>query len=374
MSRLLPVFLMILLSANCSNAVAEDLSLRRSSAKQQILVLNNGNVERGILTPRPGGFDVALNPGRMFVADSQVRFQAVSMEDAYYKMRASVQELTPEIHVELSRWCTKNQLLSFAKKELLDALFLHPDHTTARLMLERMTRNENRKQQASQSDDVDRAKRMTEHVAARSVLPERRSLGGLPQSLAVTFTRRIQPVLSNKCARCHSHDRNSFNVVSVRNGSSAVMTEQNLASVLNQIDFDDPPNSPLLSATLGLHGGSRQLLFSGPSGRSQVSQLRQWITAVAGEIGPRADAAQKTSHHSPAGIVQTAAAMDMTPVNVGSEAGLLIATHSTSRDKTRSAEKQTLEAVIATRHDEFDPDVFNRRFHGQTSSFVPPSQ
>ena len=66
----------------------EDLPLRRENGSQQLLILNNGNVVKGHFTRRTGGFDVALNPGRMFIAEGQIRFQASSMEDAYLKMRA----------------------------------------------------------------------------------------------------------------------------------------------------------------------------------------------------------------------------------------------------------------------------------------------
>ena len=123
---------------------ADDLPLRNRNAEQQILILNDWNVVKGRFTRRTGGVDVALNPGRMFIAERQIRFQATSMEDAYLKMRSSIQNLTPTNHIDLSRWCSANKLPTFARKELLDALFLNPDHETARLMLESLTREESR--------------------------------------------------------------------------------------------------------------------------------------------------------------------------------------------------------------------------------------
>ncbi len=351
-------------------AASDELQLRADRATSQLLVMNSGSVVRGQLTQRPGGFDVALNPGRMFVADTQIRFKATDISDAYNKLRGSIQDLTPTTHIELARWCIDNRLPSFAKKELLDALYLNPDHSTARLMLERLTREEQRTlQRQSTPDKAALEKRIADNIAMRDVLPERRSLGGLPQHLAVMFTRRIQPLLSNKCgnARCHSPGRNDFAVASIRRGSSAVIAEQNLAAVLTQIDYSDPNSSPLLSAASGLHGGSRQLLFPGTTGRTQVQQLRDWVAGVAEEIGQGPVTARSTEPSAESSVVKTARnTTAFEDLNDGL-AGLLTETHETVRDRRSTQQKLSKEAVIATRQDKFDPDVFNRQFHGQTA-------
>lgn len=347
---------------------ADDLPLRTRNAEQQILILNDGNVVKGQFTRRTGGVDVALNPGRMFIAEGQIRFQATSMEDAYLKMRSSMQNLTPTNHIELSRWCIANKLPTFARKELLDALFLNPDHETARLMLESLTREENRAADRQRAiAEAEAAERMAESVTMRNMLPDRRSLGGLPSSLAVTFTRRIQPLLSNKCgnARCHSSGRSGFSIVSIRNGSSAVIAEQNLAAVLSQLDANNPDQSPLLQATTGLHGGSRELLFPGSTGGDQVRLLEAWIHAVAQEIGGQST--DSTPRNSSELIVQTAFESENSSMNSEPISGLLTTAETTQRQRNLKAEQMNTEAVIATRHDEFDPDVFNRRFHGQFS-------
>jgi hypothetical protein len=351
----------------------EDLPLRRENGSQQLLILNNGNVVKGHFTRRTGGFDVALNPGRMFIAEGQIRFQASSMEDAYLKMRASIQDLTPNSHIELARWCIANELPSYAKKELLDARFLNPDHETARLMLEGLTREENRHQQKLPGASNDEAaQRLAEQVRMRNILPDRRSLGGLPEPLAVTFTRRVQPLLSNKCGngRCHGAGRNGFSIVHVRNGSSAAIAEQNLAAVLKQIDADNPDESPLLKVAVGLHGGSQVSLFPGTSGREQLKLLDQWIAGVAAEIGGQPGrATSKAEAAEP--IIRTAFAPNDNTSTTLKDGGHLIIPHETPRDRDLAVQQLTTEAVIATRHDEFDPDVFNRRFHGRSASNQP---
>lgn len=368
-SRILIATIAVIVGAGDAPAANDDLPLRDPNADQQILVLKNGNVVKGQFTRRTGGVDVALNPGRMFIAEGQIRFQANSMEDAYLKMRSSMQNLTPTNHIDLSRWCSANKLPTFARKELLDALFLNPDHETARLMLESLTREESRaadRERLAAEDEA--AKRLADNVTMRNILPDRRSLGGLPGPLAVTFTRRVQPLLSNKCgnARCHGTGRNGFSIVSTRNGSSAVIAEQNLAAVLSQLDTGNPEQSPLLKAMTGLHGGSRQLIFPGSTGREQVKLLQAWIADVAKEIGGQTAASTQSSQA--AEIVQTTFQTDSTEHNSEPDHGLLTTDQTTQRYRNLKAEQMNTEAAIATRHDEFDPDVFNRRFHGQSHS------
>lgn len=351
---------------------ADELPLRNVNSRQQIVVLNNGNVVKGQFTRRTGGVDVALNPGRMFIAEGQIRFQATSMEDAYLKMRSSIQDLTPTNHIELSRWCSANKLPTFARKELLDALFLNPEHETARLMLESLTRDETRAAQRRKNAARKEAdERIANGITMRNILPDRRSLGGLPAPLAVSFTRRIQPLLSNKCGngRCHSAGRNGFPIVSIRNGSSAVIAEQNLATVLGQIDAANPGQSPLLKVTEGLHGGSRTSLFPGSTGRNQLNMLRAWISGVAAEIGGHPSASAQSSPSKT--IAQTAFQSEETLLEQPIGGGLQTAAHATQRDRDLRAQQMNTEAVIATRHDEFDPDVFNRRFHGRSNSQRP---
>lgn len=327
-------------------AADESLSLRPTNTENHLLVLNSGRVVKGRLTPLTGGYDVTLSAGRMFVSSEQIRFKAANMDDAYQRMRDTFTELTPNSHIELARWCITNKLPSNAKRELLDALHLDPYHTQARRMLEGLIREQNRptKQETRAIPEID------------PFAPERRSLGGLTQETAKIFTRNIQPLITNKCGnvRCHGAGRNTFVVAPARNSVTAYTTEQNLAAVLNQIDFKTPSASPILSAATELHGGSRQLLFRGQSGRRQIDLLKQWITSVAHEATPPAHTNAVESQ--PAPTTQRSANRE----------------YETSRTETDTDTKFITDAVAATKTDQFNPETFNRRFHGSRQTANEP--
>ncbi|MEQ9406800.1 MAG: hypothetical protein RIK87_03705 [Fuerstiella sp.] len=341
---------------------AEDLLLRdRQAPQERLLVLNSGRVVSGRLTARTGGYDVALPAGRMFVSSEQIRFTADGMDQAYQMMRDSFTERTPDVHLELARWCLSNRLPANARREILDALHLDPYRDDARLMLEKLVR-EQKRTAVSVTPQVDLAA-----LTMPELLPERRSLGGLPKEAARTFTQRIQPMVSSKCgnARCHGTGQNRFTVVPIRDRSTTHIAEQNLAAILNQIDFQQPLQSPLLEATTGLHGGSRQLLFSGRSGGLQAETLREWVLDVAQELGPSETAARSVFQTSATEVPERHSNSDSPDVSSVYDA------LPQARRVAGAADDEFLNrAAEATRHDDFDPATFNRRYHGKTEDEI----
>ncbi|MCA9051845.1 MAG: hypothetical protein KDA89_24070 [Planctomycetaceae bacterium] len=400
------ILLMCLLSGSPAASADEALSLRDPRVlRSQVLVLNSGRVVDGQLLPRPGGYDILLPGGRIFVASEQVRFLADDQDDAYDKLRASLPELTPETHLQLAQWCLTNKLPDKARREVLDALHLDPYRADAKQMLQALERERQRASVSSGSAATSQQSGMT-HPDISQVLterrltaPERRSLGGLPVPLARSFTQTVQPLLLNKCGngRCHGGSRDDFALVTLRQGESVAVTEQNFAAVLNQIDFHQPAASRLLQNSIGLHGGIRQPVFSGQTGRLQMELLRNWVNQVADELAPaesvreeavvkerilrhlgRADShtaldddGSLTSAEAHASFVSTNP-IDADLVNVNSTGAdgplrsdrqAAIPDIGTRRSVRDSDEQQLHEAAARVRHDEFDPMEFNKRYH-----------
>lgn len=377
-----------------SVALGDELPLRVAVPNNELLVLNDGQVVDGRLTPRTGGYDVAFPNGRMFISSDRIRFRASGMEDAYLKMRASIQNLTPTAHLEIARWCVANRLPGQARRELLDALHLDPDLEAAKRMLEGLLREQQRSAEAERMADAERTRQIIEDVNHGLPLPQRRSLGGLPKDMALVFTRNIQPLLSNKCgnARCHGAREQGFRLTAVRGNSSAMIAEQNLAAVLNHLDLQNPERSPLLQATQGLHGGSRQLLFSGQTGGRQLDLLRDWVTRVSQDLGggeaSAAPAIQAVNHfmagetsqirtaefhqneamESPATLVNSLPSQPQQQTGSENLSAVITNPHSTMRTTDDTDQKFLQEAAAAARRDKFDPDIFNRQFHSRTTA------
>ena len=149
---------------------ADELALRsEQQAEEKLLVLLNGRVVSGQLSPRVGGYDVVLPAGRMFVSSQQIRFQADNMDDAYLRMRETLPEFTPNTHLELARWCLANNLPSRARREALDALHLDPHQADAQRMLEALVREENRIQRTSHTSIT--AEQLQRHQIEQRVAP-----------------------------------------------------------------------------------------------------------------------------------------------------------------------------------------------------------
>ena len=336
------------------SAFADDLPLR-AKPQQQLLVLNTGRVIRGILVPRTKGYDVNVPGGRLFIGSEQIRFRASDMDDAYQKMRDSFVQKTPEAHMQLARWCETNKLLSQARREVLDALHLDPGRIDAKRMLQALTAKENQieKITAKKTPKPD-----VNHIGI-----ERRSLGGLPGRLAMDFTAQIQPIISNKCGntRCHGSDQNQFQIVNIRRGISAATSEQNLAAIFKQINLRRPENSPLLQGAETIHGGQTRPLFPGQNGRVQIQALKKWVKAVAADAAPGGMDSQALQ---PGGIQTVAKTQTALPDDVDDPAGRM--ERQASREAATRRQGFQQDAQEYTRPDQFNPDLFNLKYHGRT--------
>lgn len=331
-----------------------------------LLVLVDGRVLNGRLTPRPDGYDVQVAAGRMYISSDRVRFIASDLKDAYLRMRSSQSELTPEVHVELARWCLANKLPEEAHRELLDALHLDPYRTDAKRMLATLVDGSGSLGNPSVGSGL------TEYPSTRksSNAPiESRSLAGLSRSVAQEFTRHVQPLMMNKCANggCHgSGSESSFQLASAHRGSSPMIAERNLAAVLKQIDLTRPSTSPLLVEVEGTHGNLNVPLFRGRIGAQQLEMFRNWVKAAANDIAPDASVEDRVDESG----IQLASA-----IKVSVDPGTLPHIHNDNtvtphgrRLSTADTDAKFLaEAVRENANDEFDPSVFNMKFHGRTT-------
>ena len=371
--------LLILLAASCRAVVAQsglavDEPPSETRPPTMLLVLVDGQVISGHVTPRPDGYDIQVSAGRMFINSDRVRFAAASLPDAYDRMRSSLPEFTPANHLELARWCLGNKLHTQARREVLDALHLDPNRDDAKRMLRALERV------GEQSQPAITGSGLTEYPSQAEIQRpaiETRSLAGLNRSVAHTFVRDIQPLLMNKCATSGCHGlgaKSQFQLVSTHRGSTPAIAERNLAAVLKQLDFSNPPTSPLLKIGEQAHGNMASSAFSGRSGAMQFSVLQNWVRQASHDIAPdaMAEAAEQGrggAEFSKSGIRQVAAMdesggkveMRRTPEDVpGNPHARQLSTDDTDGRFLRQAK-------YANRRDAFSPDEFNSRYHGNAT-------
>ena len=154
-------------------------------------------------------------------------------------------------------------------------------------------------------------------------------------------------------------------MIPTRGKATAYITERNLAAVLKQLDYTDPVRSAVLKPTAGLHGGNRQPLFRGQSGGRQAQSLRRWVSEVVSILGPNESL-----------LPDAKSRLATTPDRSSTEVSNLPPSEIEFQDVNPAGRQRSVvesdrqfltQAQTATRHDEFNPNDFNRRHHGRAS-------
>jgi len=371
---LLAAFGLSRVASSVLTAQADDGGLR-----ERVIVMNSGRILTGQMTRNAGGWRVEQASGRVQVPEDQVKLVADNLRDAYRRQRDAIVEPTPATHMMLAQWCISYRLHDEARDELKKCLKRDPDHEEARKLLRRL-------------DDTLSVKPVAATAALSPlktpdgfVVPEVESLGGLSKETATAFTARIQPLLMNKCgnAACHgSASGGEFKLHSIRLGSNGhrMYTERNLAEVLRYIDINDPALSPLIAVPQGSHGGTTAI-FHGPQGTEQIRTLRSFLKTVSREkqIEER-ELAQRPSvlvkKKTLPGHVEATTTTPSDSLRRDTAVTPAAASTTTARPRIATANgieigsPQTLPddddaiPLDEASNDAFDPNVFNRRFHG----------
>jgi hypothetical protein len=322
--------------------------------RPRLLVMKDGSLVRGRIDQEAGGYVVQKGGGRYVVPYELVLFPAVDEQDAYRKLKASVQQPSARTCVTLAKWCLTWQLHKEAESELRAALEHDPSHAEARRMLVQLATLLDPQGQPPKLPDPE-----PKTDDGFQPLPAR-SLAGLSRDNAAAFTRKIQPILVNRCgnAGCHGGDvDNGFKLLHVRAGSGShrVRVEKNLAAVLAQIDPDQPDRSPLVALPVGLHGSGSRPVFDGLGGTQNLADLRQWVRDVAVDLG--GDPSKRVV--SPAVLASNAEQPE--PQRFTLIRGSADEPPADPATAKPSETDRVLEAALLNeRGDAFDPEEFNR--------------
>ena len=249
-------------------------------AQPGVLLLRSGRLVEGGISQSNGGYIVDVKSGRMMVPFSQVRFQANSKQDAYYKLRKSLPYASPTTRLKLAAWCLTNKLYNQARNEVQDVLKTEPYNKAAKRMIRRIDDLLNPK--------IENSPRKSKSFYERLTAPDVTALAGLSSKISSTFVARVQPVLMNRCALagCHGpRSKSGFQLLRVRlsSGSRRNQSERNLSAILRYVNTDRPEASLLLNKPKGNHGRRGRTIFRGTGGARQMAVLRNWVRMVTAE-------------------------------------------------------------------------------------------
>lgn len=370
--------------------------------RQAVVLLTNGELLSGKVSLAGDQYFVWVPEGEIRLPTKRVQRVCDTVDDAYsYLARSSMGSI--DDHLGLAAWCLRYELLGYAAKEISAAIALNADHPRIALFARRLELAQTRLKAPSAVSDAS-----TDNLSTETDEPE--EIGPVVLDLAeggvAEFTSRLQPLLINKCAGagCHgTSTESSFRLI--RNVGNRYptrgQTQQNLIAVLQQIDKEQPQNSPLLLKPLEpAHGGQSGLLFSDQD-QAQYERLVEFANLVGDKpLPPVGDKPEEYAAQSPAdpfpsemqrpqpGASPTDAVQSAEPSMDGGTTGNggPPVGDEEFKDLTDEAILEAFEAspvqhgAIVERYrpiDEFDAEIFNRRFFPVSppkSAKLPPAE
>jgi hypothetical protein len=303
-----------------------------------LVVLQNGEVLAGhvvrsgerILVTLPGR-EISLRPGEVDVV-------ANSLDEAYRLKRAKVRPTDVGGRLDLANWCLRHNLLASAGEELAAVATVQPFEPRLKALGQRLAKANERQErpvQASYQQNVPTAPQSADKTTAQSkaggdppgkrtdatrvwprvaapqtpiVKPTRRGddsprqadaveaatpevlerfVRSLPSGAVEEFTASIHPTIARGCAtaRCHAPGNQSeFTLLRLPQSRTVNrrLTQRNLYSTVQLVDFDKPEESRLLAIAGQPHGPLKAGVF-GDQRSPKYRELAAWVSRLTGK-------------------------------------------------------------------------------------------
>jgi hypothetical protein len=236
----------------------------------RVLLLHNERTLEGDIRYLGDRYSIRRSIGETWVPADQVLYLGQDLGDVYQFLRRRANLRDPDERLKLARWCQFRGLREEALAEAGAAVELRPGHAESERLL-RSLRNS--------------------VALAAAPPPESEPDPGPPPTLEVSpealslFTRKVQPILMNTCARCHATGKGGDFKLAFAYEQNRRATQQNLAAVLGQLRRDQPLASPFLTMAVAVHGSSDQAPLKGRTS-PPYRVLEDWVRLVAAHLPP----------------------------------------------------------------------------------------
>jgi hypothetical protein len=309
---------------------AADPEPQRSAGR--VLVLDNERTLEGDIERQGDQYRIRRAVGETWVPGCKVLRLCATREEAYAYLRSRANLGDPDERLRLAQWCQVNGLRDQAIAEVTAAVELRPNHPETGRLLRSLQRS---------AASATPAKTPGKDAAPPSLPPV-----DLNTDSMSVFVTRVQPVLMNACASCHASGRiNTFRLIRAFEGGTAnrKTVQQNVATVLAQVNVDRPEVSPLLVKAVSIHGDMVQPPLKGRQAPA-YRVLEDWVQAT---LASNPQLAQR-----PAATVPLVG-----PEPKGTEPPAAEGTPARAVTSARAPEPPAAPA------DGFDPAIFNRQAH-----------
>jgi hypothetical protein len=340
---------------------------------------------------------VSQNNAQLKIRAADVRLTGRDRADLYRLWHANLEQPDPQEHLELAEWCIKNRLFSEAKAELHSAAQAEPTHPKIPLL-------ERRLELAARPPAAKPATTAPKPAAATPSLTNDdldKLVRSLPTGTVETFANTVQPLLLNHCstAGCHGpQSQTSLRLLRIPPArvTGRRLTQRNLHAALSAVNRDIPEESPLLLVPTQPHATLKAAVFTNREA-AQYKQLVDWVVRVSGSppvaksnqpatlTEPASPLLQKVERrerldHSDPEAAETAedSAEQRSAVEAADKHEADVdEPHAAPSTPSATGAKQKSQYVPRpklqrgakrdefTPKDEFDPEIFNRRYFGK---------
>jgi len=327
-------------------------------ATGKVLVLDNERTLEGDIERVGDQYRLRRTIGETWVPASRALRLCASIEDALAFLRSRANLGDADEHLRLAQWCRQHELRQQARAEIEEAVRLRPNDKELRRLLGHL------QQAAKETPGPAHTPEPVEPLPNLNVELTAETMG--------QFATRVQPILMNACATCHATGKGgAFRLT--RSYEASLLTpktvQQNLASVLGQINPHQPQNSPFLTKALNLHGEMASAPFrnrQAPAYRALEDWVRQTVSTNPALV-PEPTGPAVAPEPRPVAVVpsRVEAITDTVPrSDIPHAVSTPMAAPQAGPHKPPEAPKEP--------EDPNDPDIFNREVHG-TGKPAPPA-
>jgi hypothetical protein len=314
------------------------------SATGRVLVLDNERTLTGDIDLVGEQYRIKRLIGETMIPKSKALRLCSSLDEAYQFLKGRANLNDADERLRLADWCRQHALRERACEEAEAAHRLRPNDERTRRLATHLREAKDRAQTPAAPPPQEPA---GPHVEVSS-----ESLSG--------FATRVQPILMNACACCHTGGRGgNFQLTRVSGPGMANRRslEKNLAAVLAHLNAKEPAASKLLSKAVSIHGpGMTQAPLKGREAAAFRS-LEHWVCRTA-DTNPHL---REEAHASAAGATPTAPPRPSDGFGQDREPK---PTPLTPPPAAPAAPKpETKAPTKPTSVDPVDPEGFNREFH-----------
>jgi hypothetical protein len=242
---------------------------------QELVLLRNGEVLKGRVLRDEGCYRIALSDGEVRVRLSEAELVCRSLDEAYEFKRNRLALGRAEDHLDLAEWCLRQELPGYAAKEIAAAMALDPQNPRIEFLDRRL-------RQLLETPPPGPAEKVAETPLVTNADLDR-LVHGMPPGTVEAFTSTIQPLIMNSCATsgCHGPgSKSSYVILRIPSDRTNTrrLTQRNLESTVQMLDYQNPQQSRLLTAASRAHGTARSAIFDPQT--VKYRQLYSWIVLV----------------------------------------------------------------------------------------------